>query len=101
MNYTLYPLLVTLISIILITLLDGKLIPFGCNFHFTNLSLNQLTFTEHSSSLIDIILVTNKENLNLSCVADPFINKDVRFPCLVNRFLKFSKHRFKAKGYVH
>ena len=98
MNYTLYPLLVTLISI---TLLDGKLIPFGCNFHFTNLSLNQLTFTEHSSSLIDIILVTNKENLNLSCVADAFINQDVRFPCLVNRVLKYSKHRFKAKGYVH
>ena len=53
-------------------------------------------FTEHSSCLIDIILVNNKENLILSGVADPFLNQYVRFLCPVYGVLKFSKPKSKA-----
>ena len=60
-------------------------------------SISQPThFTEHYSSLIDIILVSNKENLILSGVADPFLNQDVRFHCPVYGVLKFSKPKSKA-----
>ena len=60
-------------------------------------SISQPThFTEHSSSLIDIILVSNKENLILSGVTDPFLNQDVRFHCPVYGVLKFSKPKSKT-----
>ena len=60
-------------------------------------SISQPThFTEHSSSLIGIILVSNKGNLILSGVADPFLNRDLRFHCPVYGVLKFSKPKFKA-----
>ena len=60
-------------------------------------SISQPThFTEHSSSLTDIILVSNKENLILSGVTDPFLNQDVRFHCPVYGVLKFSKPKSKA-----
>ena len=61
-------------------------------------SLNQSIshFTERSSSLIDIILVSNKENLILSGDADLFLNQDVRFHCPVYGVLKFSKPKSKA-----
>ena len=62
-----------------------------------NQSISQSThFTEHSSGLIDIILVSNKENLILSGVADPFLNQDVRFHCPVYGVLKLSKPKSKA-----
>ena len=34
-------------------------------------------------SMIDIILVNNKENITLSGIADPLFNQDVWFHCLV------------------
>ena len=40
-------------------------------------------YTEHSSSLIDIILVSNKDNLMFSGVGDPFLNQDMRYHCPV------------------
>ena len=91
-------LLVTLILIVLITLLDGELNSDSLCMQFSLYqSISQPThFTEHSSSLIDIILVSNKENLILSGVADPFLNQDVRFHCPVYGVLKFSKPKSKA-----
>ena len=45
-------------------------------------SVNQPThFTEHSSSLIDILLVSNKDNLILSGVGDPYLNQVIRYHC--------------------
>ena len=42
-------------------------------------SINQPThFTEHSSSLIDILLVNNKDQLIVNGVGDPFLHQDVR-----------------------
>ena len=60
-------------------------------------SITQPThFTENSSSLIDVILVTNKKNLILSGVGDPFLNQELRFHCPVYDILKFSKQKHKT-----
>lgn len=45
-------------------------------------TINEPThYTEHSSSLIDILLVSNKDHLILSGVGDPFLNQEVRYHC--------------------
>ncbi|MES9994044.1 MAG: reverse transcriptase family protein [Candidatus Thiodiazotropha sp.] len=60
-------------------------------------SVDQPThFTENSYSLIDIILVNNKNNLILSGVGDPFLNQEIRFHCPVFGIYKFSKPKFKS-----
>ena len=38
-------------------------------------------FTERSSSIIDLILVSHPRNLLLSGVGDPFLNQDIRYHC--------------------
>ncbi|MEW8512948.1 MAG: hypothetical protein AB2608_19100, partial [Candidatus Thiodiazotropha sp.] len=53
-------------------------------------------FTETSSSLLDIILVSNKDHLLLSGVADPFLNQEVRYHCPVYGIFKFSKPKQKS-----
>ena len=40
-------------------------------------------FTETSFSLIDLLLVNNKEHLILSEVGDLFLHQDIRFHCPV------------------
>ena len=52
-------------------------------------SFNQPThYTEHSSSLIDIVLVNNKDSLIFSGVGDPFLNQELRYHCPVFGVLK-------------
>ena len=53
-------------------------------------------FTENSSSLIDILLVTNKNHLLSSGVSDPFLDQPVRYHCPIFGIFKFSKHRCKS-----
>ncbi|MCG7877683.1 MAG: endonuclease/exonuclease/phosphatase family protein [Candidatus Thiodiazotropha taylori] len=67
----------------------------------TQFSLHQVIyqpthFTEHSSSLIDIILVNNKEQLILSGVGEPFLSQDTRYHCPVFGILKFAKPKSKV-----
>ena len=60
-------------------------------------SIDQPThFTENSTSLIDIILVSNRNNLVLSGVGDPFLNQDIRYHCPIFGLYKFSKPKFKS-----
>ena len=60
-------------------------------------SITQPThFTENFSSLLDVILVTNKENLVLSGVGEPFLNQELRYHCPVYGILKFSKQKHKT-----
>ena len=61
-------------------------------------SITQPThFTENSSSLIDVILVTNKENLILSGVGDPFLNQELSYHCWpVYGILKLSKQKHRT-----
>ena len=54
-----------------------------CNQFALHQSINEPThFTEHSSSSIDLILVSNKDHLVLSGVGDPFLIKrfDITVP---------------------
>ncbi|MCG8046285.1 MAG: reverse transcriptase family protein [Candidatus Thiodiazotropha endolucinida] len=53
-------------------------------------------FTENSSSLIDIILTSDKENLICSGVTDPFLNQETRYHCPVYGIVKFTKHKRKS-----
>ena len=52
--------------------------------------------TEHSSSLLDLILVSNKEHLILHGVGDPFLDQQLRYHCPIYGFCKFSKPKAKA-----
>ena len=49
-------------------------------------------FTEHSHSLIDLMIVKNKEHTISSFVSDPFITDVIRFHCPIVTVLKFRKH---------
>ena len=53
-------------------------------------------YTEKSCSLIDIILVTNKNNLMFSGVGDLFLNQNIRYYCPVFGILKFTKPKTKT-----
>ena len=53
-------------------------------------------FTETSSSLIDVILVSNKDHLVISGVGDPVLHQELRYHCPVFGIRKFSKPKFKA-----
>ena len=48
-------------------------------------------FTETSSSLSDLILISNKDHLLLHGVADPFLHQEVRYHCPVYGMFKFPK----------
>lgn len=68
-----------------------------CNQFALYQSIDEPThFTETSSSLLDIILVSNKDHLLLSGVADPFLNQEVRYHCPVYGIFKFSKPKQKS-----
>ena len=55
-------------------------------------------FTEHSNSLIDIILVKNNSSI-ISCgVGDPFLNQEKRYHCPVFALFKF--HKPKQSSYT-
>ena len=53
-------------------------------------------FTEKSSSLIDILLINNKNHLIVSGVGDPFLNQEVRYHCPIYGILEFSKPKFAS-----
>ncbi|MEW8544911.1 MAG: reverse transcriptase family protein [Candidatus Thiodiazotropha sp.] len=53
-------------------------------------------FTEHSSSLIDLILVRNENNVLMSEVADTFIPNQIRYHCPTILLLKFLRPIYKT-----
>ena len=61
----------------------------------------QTHFTERSSSLINIILVSNPSSCILSGVGDPLLNQEIRFHCPVFIVFKFLKpHKKLIKRHV-
>lgn len=66
------------------------------NFNLKQLIEEPTHFTEYSSSLIDIIMVTNSNNVVASEVCDPFIPNMVRYHCPIAAILKFLKPQFKT-----
>ena len=53
-------------------------------------------FTEASSSILDILLVSNKSNLILSGVSDPFLGQELRYHCLIYGIFKFAKTKIHS-----
>lgn len=53
-------------------------------------------FTEHSATLIDILLVNNENHLILSGVGDPFLNQEIRYHCPIYGIFKFSKNKIHS-----
>ena len=45
--------------------------------------LFQQHFTENSSSLLDLVLVSNKDHLVTNGVGDPFLCQDMRYHCQI------------------
>ena len=53
-------------------------------------------FTENSSSLIDLLLVSNKDRIIFSGVGDPFLQQYLRYHCPVFGVFNFSKPKIKC-----
>ena len=69
-------------------------------YYLSQLISDDTHFTEHSSSLLDLLLVSNKENILMSGVVDPLILEQVRYHCPVMVLLKLTPPRassFKRK----
>ena len=48
-------------------------------------------FTDTSCSLIDLVLVSNRNSIISCCVGDPFLHQNIRFHCPVCGILNFFK----------
>ena len=59
-----------------------KLIPFVNSFPYTSLSVSLPTLWK-IRSLIDLLLVRNKDRIIFSGVGDPFLQQDLRYHCPV------------------
>ena len=70
----------------------------GCHNHKPQpFSINEPThFTETSSSLLDILLVSNNFHLIVSGVGDPFLNQEHRYHCPIVGIYNFSKPKSKS-----
>ncbi|MEW8547098.1 MAG: endonuclease/exonuclease/phosphatase family protein, partial [Candidatus Thiodiazotropha sp.] len=69
---------------------DGnKIKDMTLQFNLKQLIQEATHFTEHSASLIDLILVSNESNILKSGVADPFIPDQLRYHCPTIVLLKF------------
>ena len=53
-------------------------------------------FTEHSSSLIDLLQLTKPNHLFFCGVGDPFLQQDVRYHCLIYGIFNFAKPKQKS-----
>lgn len=53
-------------------------------------------FTENSSSLIDLLLTSNRDTLILSGVGDPFLNQEQRYHCPIYGVFNFRKPKLRS-----
>ena len=60
-------------------------------FGLENLIKEPTHFTEHSSSLIDLFLTSDKNNVLLSAVGEPILDQNIRFHCPIYCVFKFSR----------
>ena len=60
-------------------------------FNFEQIINEPTHFTENSSSLIDLILTSNRNTILLSGVGEPFLEQNIRYHCPVFCVLTFSK----------
>ena len=65
-------------------------------FSLTQMINEPTHYTETSSSLIDLVLVSNKAHVISSGVGDPFLCQEIRYHCPVFGILNFSKPKRKS-----
>ncbi len=68
-----------------------KIDDISLQFGFHQLIKDPTHFTEHSSSLIDLIFVNKLDSVIYSGVSDPFLPNFVRYHCPIFAIFKFSK----------
>ena len=68
-----------------------KICDFCVEFSLTQMIDEPTHFTETSSSLIDLLLVSNSNSVLLSGVGDPFLSQEMRYHCPTFGIFKFSK----------
>ena len=61
-------------------------------FNLQQLIVEPTHYTETSTSIIDLFLISNKHNLLLSGVGEPFLEQNVRYHCPVYTVFNFDKH---------
>ena len=61
-------------------------------FGVTQMIVEPTYFTEHSSSIIDLIFTSNKNSILLSRVGEPFLDQHVKYHCPVYFVLNFHKN---------
>ena len=93
-----------LIAILMMYLLQATLISIPLNtsnqkisaicqqFSVTQMIVEPTHFTEHSSSIIDLIFTSNKDSILLSGVGEPCLDQNVRYHCPVYFVLNFHKN---------
>ncbi|MES9992730.1 MAG: reverse transcriptase family protein, partial [Candidatus Thiodiazotropha sp.] len=62
-------------------------------YNLSQLITEETHFTENSSSLIDLIMTSNTNDILSSGVGDPFLDQNIRFHCPVFCVLNFDKHK--------
>ncbi|MCG8049110.1 MAG: reverse transcriptase domain-containing protein [Candidatus Thiodiazotropha endolucinida] len=65
-------------------------------FSLTQIVNEPTHFTEYSSSLIDLMLVSNPNHVILNGVGDPFLGQDLRYHCPIFGVFKFSTPKRKT-----
>jgi len=89
-------LLVILILILAIVQIEKTLHSLREQFALTQCIVEPTHFTEHSSSILDIILVNNKNLLSISGVKDPLFEQNIRYHCPIFGILKINKPKGKS-----
>ena len=66
------------------------------NYGFTQLINDFTHYTENSQTLIDLMIVSKRENVLTSGVLDPFFPDSIRYHCPILLLLNFRKHNFQS-----
>ena len=74
----------------------NKIINICQQFNLHNLIQEPTHFTASSSSIIDLVMTSNKDSVLLSGVGEPFLEQNIRYHCPVFFILSFNKTVSKA-----
>lgn len=83
---------------------NGKINDMCQQYNFEQLIKEPTNFTENSSSLIDLIFTTNRNNILVSGVGEPFLEQNIRYHCPVFCVLNFTKPKtpiYRRKIYLY
>ena len=64
-------------------------------YNFSQLINEPTNYTESSSSIIDLIMVSNLQTVDISGVGEPFLSQDIRYHCPIFCIFKFKSHVVK------